>query len=77
MTELTAHILDGRFVVDAPEGSGLPPLRLVVEDEGGELEADDQARLVAFLDHSIAAADRGELVEASVFLESLRRRRSR
>ncbi len=75
MTALTAHIVEGRFVVDAPEGSGLPPLRLVVEDEGGELQADDQARLNAFVEQSISEIDRGEFVEARTLIEQLRRRR--
>lgn len=77
MTVLTAHIVEGRFVVEAAEGSGLPPIGLVVEDEGGELEADDQVRMNAFLNQSIAEIDRGEFVEASVLIEQLRGRRAR
>lgn len=77
MSALTARLLDGRFVLDLPGQSDATPLRLVIEDEEGELEKDEQARLDAFLDLSIAAADRGEVVEASAFLEGLRARRRR
>ena len=77
MATLTARLLDGRFVLDDPTDEDGPKLTLVLEDEEEELDPEDQARLDAFLDISIAAADRGELVPAEQVLAKLRSRRAR
>ena len=77
MAALTARLLDGRFVVDDPTDDG-PKLTLVLEEsEDVELDAEEQARLDAFLDRSIASADRGELIPAEQVLAKLRALRLR
>lgn len=78
MAALTARLLDGRFVLDDPTDEDGPKLTLVLEeDEEDELDPEEQARLDAFLDISIAAADRGETVSAEDFLAKLKARRQR
>ncbi len=78
MAALTARLLDGRFVLDDPTDEDGPKLTLVLEeDEDDELDAEEQAKLDAFLDISIAAADRGETVSAEDFLAKLKARRQR
>ena len=78
MAALTARLVDGRFVLDDPTDEEGPKLTLVLEeDEEDELDPEEQARLDAFLDISIAAADRGETVSAEDFLAKLKARRQR
>ena len=78
MAALTARIVDGRFVLDDPTDEDGPKLTLVLEeDEEDELDPEEQARLDAFLDISIAAADRGELIPAEQVLAKLRSLRAR
>ena len=78
MAALTARLLDGRFVLDDPTDEDGPKLTLVLEeDEEDELDPEEQAKLDAFLDISIAAADRGETVSAEDFLAKLKARRQR
>ena len=78
MAALTARLLDGRFVLDDPTDEDGPKLTLVLEEDGeDELDPEEQTRLDAFLDISIAAADRGETVSAEDFLAKLRARRQR
>lgn len=78
MAALTARLLDGRFVLDDPMDEDGPKLTLVLEeDEEDELDPEEQAKLDAFLDISIAAADRGETVSAEDFLAKLKARRQR
>lgn len=73
MAAFTARLQDGRFVVDDPTDEDAPKLTLVLEEgEDDELDAEEQARLDAFLDISIAAADRGELIPAEQVLAKLR-----
>ena len=78
MAALTARLLDGRFVLDDPTDEDGPKLTLVLEeDEEDELDPEEQARLDAFLDISIAAAARGELVPAEQVMAKLRALRKR
>ena len=78
MAALTARLLNGRFVLDDPTDEDAPKLTLVLEeDEEDELDHDEQARLDAFLDRSIAAADRGERVPMEQVLAKLRALRGR
>lgn len=78
MAALTARLVDGRFVLDDPTDEDGPKLTLVLEeDEEDELDPEEQTRLDAFLDISIAAADRGELIPAEQVLAKLRSLRAR
>ena len=73
MAALTTRPLDDRFGLDDPTDEDAPKLTLVVEaDDGYELDPEEQAQLDAFLDRSIAAADRGERVPMEQVLAKLR-----
>lgn len=72
MAALTVRLHDGRFVLDDPTDEHAPKLTLVLEDDEDELDPEDQARLDAFLDESIAQAKRGETVPAEQVLAKLR-----
>lgn len=53
----------------------LPPLTLVFEDEGDNLDDEDRAALHAAIDRSIAQLERGESVPAEEVLRKLEQRR--
>ncbi len=72
MAAFNSRLLDGRFVQDDPTDDDAPKLALILEEhEEDEFDPEEQARLDAFLDISIAAADRGETVSAEDFLAKL------
>ena len=75
MAALTVRLHNGRFVLDDPTDQDGPKLTLVLEDDEGELDSEEQARLDAFLDRSLAASARGETVSAEDFLAKLKARR--
>ena len=66
MTKLSAHLQNGRLVLDedpAPP-SDRPPLHLVIDDEGDDLDEEELIRLEAVIEESIRQIDRGETIDA-------------
>jgi hypothetical protein len=70
---LRARVRGGRVVVedtiDLPDGT---ELRLLVVDDGDELDDDDRARLHAAIEESQSQIDRGETVPLDQVLADLR-----
>ena len=77
MATFVTRLHHGRFVLDDPTDDNAPRLNLVLEDEEEDLDPEDQARLDAFIDRSLAAASRGDVIPADVFLTELKKRRQR
>jgi hypothetical protein len=80
MTKLSAHLQNGRLVLDedpAPP-SDRPPLHLVIDDEGDELEKEidldeeELNRLEAVIEESIQQIERGEFYTADEVMSRLR-----
>lgn len=66
MTKLSAHLQNGRLVLDedpAPP-SDRPPLHLVIDDEGDDLDEEELIRLEAVIEESIQQLERGEGIDA-------------
>ncbi len=63
----------GAICLDWPAtlGLDLPPLTLVFEDEGDDLDDEDRAALYAAIDRSIEQLERGESVPAEEVLRKL------
>lgn len=75
MSELKAHVVNGRIVVDEPidlpEGS---ELRVYMYDPTHDQLSDtDRARLHRALERSMAQADAGELIDADDVLDDFAR----
>ena len=72
MQALTAHVRGGRLVVDdatdLPEGT---EVRLVLPDEGDDLENDDRDALHSALARGSADIAAGRTVDAEEYLNSL------
>jgi hypothetical protein len=79
MTKLSAHLQNGRLVLDedpAPP-SDRPPLHLVIDDEGDDLDEDELIRLEAVMEESIRQIARGEWSTAADVMKRLRVARGR
>ncbi len=66
MTKLSAHLQNGRLVLDedpAPP-SDRPPLHLVIDDEGDDLDEEELIRLEAVIEESFQQLERGEGIDA-------------
>jgi ribosomal protein L1 len=75
MHALKARVRNGRLVLDEP--TDLPEgveVRVIVVDEGDELDDAERARLDAALDDAIEQADAGRTVDADEALARLRAR---
>lgn len=81
MTKLSAHLQNGRLVLDedpAPP-SDRPPLHLVIDDEGDDLDEEEidldeeeLNRLEAVIEESIQQIERGEFYTADEVMSRLR-----
>ena len=79
MTKLSAHLQNGRLVLDedpAPP-SDRPPLHLVIDDEGDDLDEEELIRLEAVIEESISQIARGEWSTADDVMTRLRIARGR
>ena len=75
---LTARLQQGRFILDTPDvDEDLPPLTLVIEDPGDDLDDEERAALEALIDESFEASARGDSRPASELLAELRARSGR
>jgi hypothetical protein len=80
MPPLTAHVHNGRLVLDEPtdlpEGERvyLQVVHGIVADAADDLDAEDRARLHAELDASIAEADAGQTEDFGDMVAELRQR---
>jgi hypothetical protein len=74
---LKARVCNGRLVLDEPTDlpDGEEIYLVPLEDEGDELDDEERAALHRSLARGIAELDRGEGVDAEVFLAELRARR--
>jgi hypothetical protein len=74
MRALKAHVKGGRLLLDEPTDlpEGAEVELTLVE---GELSAEERARLDAALDEGMAAARRGDVVDADVVIRELLDRR--
>ena len=76
MSGIRAIVRNGRLLVDEP--TALPEgtvLRLVLDDEGDNLDDAERALLHAAIREGLAEADAGQLVDADELLARLRRPR--
>ena len=76
MSGIRAIVRNGRLRVDEP--TALPEgtvLRLVLDDEGDNLDDAERALLHAAIREGLAEADAGQLVDADELLARLRRPR--
>jgi hypothetical protein len=86
MTKLSAHLQNGRLVLveDPAPSSDRPPLHLVIDDEGDDLDEDELEldeeeldRLEAVIEESIRQIDLGEYYTADEVMRRLRAARGR
>ena len=76
MPILTAELHEGELLLQNGPNEGLPPLRLVVDDEGDDLDEAEWERLEAVIAESTAQLARGEHYTADEVLGMLRALRS-
>lgn len=75
MPTLTAQLHEGQLLLHDGSNDDLPPLRLVVDDEGDDLDEEEWERLEAVIAESTAQFARGEYFTAEEVLDRLRARR--
>ena len=76
MPTLTAQLHEGELLLQNGPNEDLPPLRLVVDDEGDDLDEEEWERLEAVIAESTAQLARGEHYTADEVLGMLRALRS-
>lgn len=75
MAALTARFQEGRFILEPPEvGEDLPPLTLVLEDAGDDLDDEERAALGVLIEESFQASECGDTRPASALLAELQAR---
>ena len=72
MPTLTAQLHEGELLLHNESNEDLPPLRLVVDDEGDDLDEEEWERLEAVIAESTAQLARGEHYTADEVLGMLR-----
>ena len=78
MAAFAVRLDHGRFVLDdEASSSDTPPLALVIEDEGDELDEAELVRLEQALESSLEASARGETFSMEEVIEGLRALRLR